>query len=106
MKPIGYIRVTFMFREHKDRWTGKCLELGTATFGDSLEDVKEKLEEAVLCHVNTLEDVGERERFFRKHKIRFYSHRPKIRGKRLNVPYDPKVFIQPRIQPLRVAATA
>jgi len=106
MRPLGYIRVIYVFREQKDRWTGKCIELGTATFGNSFEDVKEKLEEAVLCHLNTLEDLGERTRFFRKHKIRFYTRKPKIRERRLNVPYDPKVFIQPRLQPLLAETTA
>jgi hypothetical protein len=106
MKTRGYIKVTFVFREHHDRWTGKCRELGTATFGNSFEDIKEKLEEAVLCHLNTLEDIGERGRFFRKHGIRFYVHKPKLRETRLSVPYDPKVLVQSRFQPIFAEATA
>lgn len=106
MKIRGYIKVTFVFREHDDRWTGKCLELGTATFGKSFEDIKEKLEDAVLCHLNTLEDLGERQRFFKEHKIKIYPHKPKAKEVEVCAPYNSRILVQPRIQPLMATATA
>ena len=106
MRTRGYIKVTFIFQELKDRWTGKCVELGTATFGDSFEDIKEKLEEAVLCHLNTLEDLGETARFFKKHGIKFYPQKPKIKEVEVCVPYNDKIFVQSRLQPLIAAHSA
>ncbi len=67
----GYVVVTLVFQKAGRRWTARCEELGTATFGRSLLEADKKIKEAVLFHINTLEDVGERERFFREHKIQF-----------------------------------
>lgn len=66
MKITGYIVLTFKFQKEGRRWTAYCEELGTATFGRSLPEAQKRLEEAVLLHLNTLEDVGERERFDRE----------------------------------------
>jgi len=35
--------------------------------------VKEHLKEAVLLHLNTLEELGERERFFKENDIKVYK---------------------------------
>lgn len=105
MKVMAYIRLTFIYRELKNRWTGECTELGTATFGNSLEDIKEKLEEAVLCHLNTLEDLGERKRFFKKHGIKIFYRKPKETKVAVCAPYDPRIFVQPRLQSFKVAAS-
>lgn len=106
MAATGYIILTVQFRKEGRRWTARCLELGTATFGRSLEEAKSRMEEAILLHLNTLEDVGGRERFFAEHKIRVYSHRPRFQKTRVNVPLDEQTFVQTRIQPLPVVASA
>lgn len=90
-----YIVVTFKFRKEGNRWTAFCEELGTATFGRSIPEAHKRLKEAVLLHLNTLEDVGERERFFKKHNITFHYHKPKkskikisgIRSMSASMPY-------------------
>jgi len=77
MKRFGYIVVTLKFRKEGRRWTAICEELGTATFGRSIQEASERIKEAVLLHLNTLEEVGERERFLRENGIKFYRHKPK-----------------------------
>lgn len=78
MKRSGYILLTIQFHQEKDkRWTAKCLELGTASFGNSLKDAQEKIMEAIDLHIETLEEEGELGKFFIKHKIKFYHERPK-----------------------------
>lgn len=69
MATAGYVVLTFKFHKLGKRWTAQCEELGTATFGRSLYEAGKKLREAVLLHLNTLEEVGERERFFQEHGI-------------------------------------
>ena len=101
MRGAGYILVTFKFRKEGRRWTAYCEELGTATFGRSLPEAQEKLEEAVLLHLNTLEDVGERDRFFKENNIKFYSHKPKIKKVTVIGSFDRRTFVQPHIQPLK-----
>ncbi|MCD5383928.1 hypothetical protein LR066_04125 [candidate division WOR-3 bacterium] len=100
MKTGGYIIVTLEFYKEGRRWTAYCRELGTATFGRSLPEAQIKIKEAVLLHLNTLEEVGERERFFREHNIPFYSRKPRSKGIDIKVSLDKPGYVQPYIQPL------
>ena len=95
MSGAGYVVLTMEYRKVADRWTARCRELGTATFGRTLKDAEERINEAVLLHLNTLEDVGERERFFEEHNIRVHRRRPR---KAPCVPTDARVFTQTRVQ--------
>lgn len=101
MKIIGYIIVTFSFHKEGNRWVGRCNELTTSAFGRSLKEAKERLEEFVELHLNALEDLGERERFFRENGIKFSTKKPKLKKVSVIAPLDEATFIQPRIQPLK-----
>jgi predicted RNase H-like HicB family nuclease len=76
MQRRGYIVLTYEFYQEDDQWVGTCRELGTSVCADTREEAMEDLQEAVGVHLNTLEDVGERKRFFRDHKIKYYHTRP------------------------------
>ena len=102
-KKVGYIIVTFRFQKKRRRWTAYCEELGTATFGRSLSEAQERLKEAVLLHLNTLEDVGERARFFRENKITFYHHKPKNTEVKVYAPLYKGTFVRPYLQPVPTA---
>ncbi len=69
IRKSGYIVVTFKFRREGKKWTAFCEELGTSTFGRSILEAHKKLKEAVSLHLGTLEEVGERERFFKEHNL-------------------------------------
>lgn len=99
MRTIGYVVLTFKFHKEGRRWTAYCEELGTATFGRSIPEADKKLDEAVLLHLNTLEEVGERNRFFREHNIEFHETKPKG-DIRVFVSPSKEVFVHPRIQPI------
>jgi predicted RNase H-like HicB family nuclease len=79
---------------------GLCEELGTSTFGRSLNEAEDRLNEAVELNIRTLEDVGEIERFFEEHNIPLHRDKP---GKELKicVSTDESVFTRLRIQPLQ-----
>jgi len=71
-----FVVLTCTFRK-EDKWvTAECQELGTAAFGRNLDEAEKRLREAILLHLNTLEDVGERARFFKEHKIRIHTDYP------------------------------
>lgn len=53
-----------------------------------------------MFHLNTLEDVGERERFFNDHGIAFYSQKPKQKEIRVCPPYDPSAYFNTFISPV------
>ena len=92
----GYIVVTLVFQKTGRRWTASCEELGTTSFGRALPEADKRIKEVVLLHLNTLEDIGEQERFFKEHKIKFHHTKPQdVRG---CAPIGKDVFFQPYVQ--------
>ena len=68
-----YVALTLSFEREGDVWVGVCLELGTSTFADTLEECQSELQEFVEENLNLLEEVGERDRFFKKWGITLRS---------------------------------
>ncbi len=68
-KPDGYIALTCQYRREGRIWVATCLELGTSTFARTLPAAEKNLAEAITLHLDTLDEVGERERFFKEHHI-------------------------------------
>ena len=102
MPADGFVILTLAFRQDGRRWTGECLELGTATYGRTLKQTRDELNELVMLHLNALEDVGERERFFEQHGIRFYRDATAPGEPNARVPIDDEdAFFQARRVPLR-----
>lgn len=93
----GYIVLTNTFRKEGRRWLGRCEELGTSVFGRSLPEAEKVLDEAIGLHLNTLEDIGELERFINEHKIQFHRLEPK-HDINICVPLQKDVFVHPHIQ--------
>ncbi len=100
VKRSGYIVVTFKFRREGNKWTAFCEELGTSTFGRSIPEAHKKLKEAVLLHLDTLEEVGERERFFKEHNISFHSHKSKKSEIKISGPLDTDTYVRAHIYPV------
>jgi len=100
MRYIGYIIVTVQFKKEGKKWVAECIELGTSTFGRSLKEAKKRLNEAIFLHLNTLEDVNERNRFFKENKIIFYLSPPKTKSIPVSAPLDDNIFIQSHLQPI------
>ena len=96
MKPTSYVILTLRFKKEGQQWEAYCEELGTATFARTLEAAKERIMEAVYLHLNTLEEVGERIRFFREHGIKLHQTKPE----RLSITSDPTYYSSPFIVPV------
>ena len=64
-----YVPLTLSFEREGDVWVGICLEMGTSTFADTLEECQSELHEFVEENLNLLEEVGERDRFFQEWEI-------------------------------------
>ena len=101
MRREGYIIVTVEFLQEDGQWVGRCLELGTATCADTLDEVHEAMIEALELHLNALEETGERARFFRKHGIRIYSTPPE--RKETHVPFAEGTLFESLRLPVPVA---
>lgn len=95
-----FVVLTFQFQKEEDnRWTAECMELGTATYADNLDQAHKELVELVELHLNSLEEVNERERFFQEHNIQMYTIEPKSTTT-IQAPTDPRVFSQPYVTQL------
>lgn len=99
MKTRGYVVLTLKFHKQGRRWTALCEELGTATFGRSLPEADQRLKEAILLHINTLDDVGERESFFKEHNIQLHQDKPRD-NITVCLPINKEIFIEPLVQAL------
>jgi predicted RNase H-like HicB family nuclease len=77
MRTSGYVAITLKYKKVGNRWAAHCEELGTATFGRSQKEAERRIQEAVVMHLDTLEDVGECEKFFKDNGIKFTPTRPK-----------------------------
>lgn len=75
-KPAQFVVLTCVFRREGKWVAAECQELGTTAFGRSISEAEKRLREAMLLHLNTMEDVGERARFFKEHGIRLYRQYP------------------------------
>jgi predicted RNase H-like HicB family nuclease len=91
--------LTLKFHKQGRRWTALCEELGTATFGRSLPEADQRLKEAILLHINTLDDVGERESFFKEHNIQLHQDKPRD-NITVCLPINKEIFIEPLVQAL------
>ncbi len=87
----GYVILTCKFRKEDRYWVGVCDELGTSDFGRTLDEAQKRLQEAIELHLNTLEDVGERKRFFEENGIKIYSYKPSTQT--VNVETDSDTFV-------------
>ena len=97
-----YVKLTIVFEEQNDgQWTTSCKELGTSTFGDSLNDAQEKIEEAIFLHLEALVKVGELKRFFEENNIRLLNEPQK--SVRITVPTNPRIFKRPQFFPLQMS---
>jgi hypothetical protein len=70
-----WLFVTFELRKKRKIWVSKCLELGTASFGDTLEAAKQELIDLTVIHLNGLEEAGLRERVFVERGLKLHRKR-------------------------------
>jgi len=103
-KAHNYIALTFQFQKEGRRWVGICQEMGTSTYSRSLPETEKHLLEAVCLHLNTLEDVDERERFFKENGIKTYAVKPTHETIRVAFSGGGNTYIRPHVQSLAACA--
>ena len=68
--PDYVIVLTFEFNQESNQWVGLCLELGTSTFADSLEQTRLELQEAVELQLNEMEKLTEFRNYLAENHVR------------------------------------
>ena len=84
----GFVILNVVFRKEGKWVVAECLELGTSTFGRTYDEADKRVREALHLHLQGLEEVGERERFFMEHGVKLYTEYPsEVEGR-----ISPEVF--------------
>lgn len=110
----GRVILTLQYSREGENWVGICQELSTSTFADTLEHCQQELNELVIEHLNVLEEIGQRERFFHDWGIELYPAHISPKEVVLRGDGDPSwddllkgvvepsggVFLQPRAFPI------
>lgn len=64
------VLLTVAVEEEGSQFVSRCLELGTTSCGDTLEEAIANIEEAVELHLEALRETGELERLLREDRVR------------------------------------
>ena len=56
--PDFVFSLTFDIENEGEQWMGTCLDLGTSTFGDTIDEAKNELKEAVILQLDEMERLG------------------------------------------------
>lgn len=84
-----YISLTFNIWEEAGMFAAECVELGTATCGDTFEEARENLFDAIGLHLNVLEEEGERPPVFREKGIRVQTYTKSTRPRAATISVRP-----------------
>ena len=104
LREEGYILLTEVVEEDDGQFAAYCLELGTATCGDTIEEALSNLQEAIVVHLNALDEVGTRERVFKERNIVVHPMASHI--EQWPIPFSEAVnkIVRPVRQPIPVPA--
>ena len=73
------VQLTFDYFQEEGGWTGICLELGTATDSDALEQTQLQLHEAVEIQLNEMERLCDIEEYLRDNCAQMVPIDPAVR---------------------------
>jgi predicted RNase H-like HicB family nuclease len=101
-KMMEYVILTFVVEREGEYHVSKCLELGTASFGSSIDEALDNLMDATEVYLNTLEDLGECRRVLKEKGVGIYSYEPaELEVRRAKFPADST--IRPTVVKLQAA---
>ncbi len=76
--PVGYVVLRFRIYEDPETglYQGECLDLDAASFGESVEEALDATMEATALYLETIDDLGERDRIFKERGIEIVTKEP------------------------------
>ncbi len=69
-----YVVLTIIIEKTQDAYEAVCEELGTASFGDTLREAQDNINDAIICELNALEGLGIRQRIFKEKGIKIRKY--------------------------------
>ncbi len=76
MEATGFVTLTLRITKEGNSFVSRCLELETASCGDSFDEALDNIKEATLEYLNAIEQLDERERVFTDKDIVIRKTRP------------------------------
>ena len=67
--PEEAILLTIDFKEYLGQWLAECLELGTATYADTLEVVRQEIRDSVTLQLGSVEGLGFMDEYLHQHNV-------------------------------------
>ena len=92
-KEICFILVTHRIIKKDYGFYANCPELEISSQGDTIEEANNNLKEAVLCYLDTIEDLGIREEIFKQKNIILHKSPEKANNAILNASINPGDFV-------------
>jgi hypothetical protein len=74
---VAFVELTGVMWPEGDVWVSQCVELEIASFGPNPDEAQTELMDAVCAYLNTLEELGERERVLEQRGIQVYANPPR-----------------------------
>ena len=96
--PDFVLGLTLDYQQEDGQWVGVCLELGTSTFADTLEQTELELHEAVELQVNGMERLGYLHEYLEAREVQIIPINPvtnPVAGFTLSARHVPSVPIEP-----------
>ena len=95
-----YIRLTLQIVAEDDGYVSRCLELGTASCGDTVEEALLNIKDCVEVYLETIEEMGERQRIFKKRGIKIRKFTKSTRKNVPDVPAPPGTLATSELIPV------
>ncbi|MCL5069514.1 MAG: hypothetical protein M1308_01230 [Actinobacteria bacterium] len=92
-KEICFILVTHRIIKEKNGFYATCPELEISSQGGTIEEADKNLAEAVLCYLDTIEELGIREEIFKQKNIILNKFPENADNTMMNVPINPGAFV-------------
>lgn len=78
------IILSYIIKEDEGGFSAHCKELDVCSQGNTVEEAKENLNEAVGLYLSSIEELGIRKQVFKEKNIKILSKKPRTR----NVPIE------------------
>ncbi len=92
-KTICFILVTHRIIKKDYGFYANCPELEVSSQGDTVEEADKNLAEAVLCYLDTIEELGIREQIFKEKNIVLHKFLKKADNTSVYVPIDKGTYV-------------
>ena len=91
---MHYIQLTLQITKEGNAYSSICKELDIASCGDSIEEARDMLIEAIECTLEGQRDLGQLDAYLKAHGVKVQRHqRKRTEPPRIKMPADGSSFL-------------